>query len=117
MCDGGRINGDYGTNVFPIDEIGPNGGNQWGPTVEESSVANLNGPQRAPYFEELPDDVRRSLVDRDLSDLQHVLDALQLLCFDQLIEVAVDRLRQVPALHQDAEFHIPIWSCPGLVDT
>jgi hypothetical protein len=75
-CDGDRVDISYGPNVLDFSELGPNGGNQWGPTVEESSISNLDGPQSSPFFKELPDDVQASLITRDTSDVQHVLDAI-----------------------------------------
>lgn len=76
MCDGDRVDSSFGPNVYDLNTLGPNGANQWGPTVQESTVANLDGPQCAPYFSDLPDDVRSSLLSRDLSDLADVIDGL-----------------------------------------
>ena len=48
MCDGDRVDASYGPNTIDMTDpgrMGHNGGNQWGPTVEESGVHNLNGPQ------------------------------------------------------------------------
>lgn len=39
MCDGDRVDADYGPNTIDMTDpgqLGDNGGNQWGPTVEES---------------------------------------------------------------------------------
>lgn len=76
MCDGDQVDASFGPNVYDLSTLGPNGANQWGPTVEESGVFNLDGPQCAPYFQDLPDEVRASLVSRDLGELQSVIDAL-----------------------------------------
>lgn len=76
MCDGDRVDASFGPNVYDLNTLGPNGANQWGPTVKESGVFNLDGPQCAPYFSDLADEVRASLVSRDLTDLQHVLESL-----------------------------------------
>ena len=79
MCDGDRVDASFGPNVIDMTDpgqMGHNGGNKWGPTVEESGVHNLNGPQCDPKFADLPDDVRASLLSRDLSEVQHIVDAL-----------------------------------------
>ncbi len=79
MCDGDRVDANFGPNVIDMTDpgqMGHNGGNQWGPTVEESGVHNLNGPQCDPKFADQPDDVRASLLSRDLSEVQHIVDAL-----------------------------------------
>lgn len=79
MCDGDRVTAAYGPNEIDMTnpgQMGHNGGNQWGPTVEESGVHNLNGPQCDPRFAERPDADRTSLLSRDLSDVQHIVDSL-----------------------------------------
>lgn len=76
MVDGDRLTKSWGQRIHNITHLGPNGHNQWGPTVVESGVRNLDGPQTAPYFSELPKETQLSLIDRDMSDLQDVLDNL-----------------------------------------
>ncbi|MDE0319265.1 MAG: VOC family protein [Acidimicrobiaceae bacterium] len=79
MCDGDRVDADYGPNTIDMTDpgqLGDNGGNQWGPTVEESGVHNLNGPQCDPRFAGRSDEIRESLLSRDLSELQHIVDAI-----------------------------------------
>ena len=75
-CDGDRVDVSYGPNVLDFSVLGPNGGNQWGPTVEESSVKNLDGPQCAPFFKELPEEIQASLITRDVADIQHIIDSI-----------------------------------------
>lgn len=76
MCDGDRVDAVYGPNVYDLNTLGPNGANQWGPTVPESGVHSLDGPQCAPHFADLPDEVKASLVSRDLSGLESVISSL-----------------------------------------
>lgn len=79
MCDGDRVNASYGPNTLDMTDpgkFGDNGGNQWGPTVEGSGVHNLNGPQCDSRFAEQPDDIRTSLLSRDLSQVQHIVDSI-----------------------------------------
>ncbi len=42
----------------------------------ESGVRDCNGPQCDPRFADRPDEIRASLLSRDLSGLQHVVDAI-----------------------------------------
>ena len=76
MCDGDRVDADFGPNIYDLSTLGPNGANQWGPTVAESGVFNLDGPQCAAHFDTLSDDDRASLISRDLGGLDHVLESL-----------------------------------------
>ena len=76
MCDGDQVNATYGPNIYDLSTLGPNGANQWGPTVEESGVFNLDGPYCAPHFADLSDEDQATLISRDLSELQAVIAAL-----------------------------------------
>ena len=79
MCDGDRVDASYGPNLIDMTDpgqFGENGGNQWGPTVAESGVHNLSGPQCDSKFADQPDEVRASVLSRDLSGLEHVIGAL-----------------------------------------
>ena len=79
MCDGDRVDASYGPNLIDMTDpgqFGENGGNQWGPTVAESGVHNLSGPQCDSKFADQPDEVRASVLSRDLSELEHVISAL-----------------------------------------
>lgn len=76
MVDGDRLNASSDPNVVDFFSLGENGGNQWGPTVAGTGIHNLDGPQRAPHFADLPADVQASILSRDLTDLASVLDGL-----------------------------------------
>ncbi len=76
MCDGDRVDSSYGPNIYDLNTLGPNGANQWGPTVSESGVFNLDGPQCAPHFADLPEEIRADLLSRHTTDMQHILDGL-----------------------------------------
>ena len=75
-CDGDRVDISFDPPVLDFSELGENGGNQWGPTVEESTVKNLDGPQTSPFYKELPGDVQASLITRDPADIQDIIDAI-----------------------------------------
>ncbi|MEM7374907.1 MAG: VOC family protein [Bacteroidota bacterium] len=77
MVDGDRLTKSWGQRIHNLNHLGPNGHNQWGPTVPESGIRNLDGPQTAPYYSEIPEDTQHSLINRDLSDVQHILDGLR----------------------------------------
>ena len=57
--------------------MGPNGHNQWGPTVAESGIRNLDGPAAASFYEDFDYDTQQSLVDRDLSNVQELIDRIR----------------------------------------
>ncbi|MEM7343805.1 MAG: hypothetical protein AAF485_06150 [Chloroflexota bacterium] len=76
MVDGDRLTKSWGQRIHNLNNLGPNGHNQWGPTVEESGIRNLDGPQTAPYYPEIPEDSQVSLISRDLSELQRIIDNL-----------------------------------------
>ena len=79
MCDGDRVDASYGPNLIDMTDpgqLGENGGSQWGPTVEESGIHSLDGPQCDSKFADQPEEVRASVLSRDLSELQHIVDAI-----------------------------------------
>ena len=73
MSDGDRINVDYGYMTVEAANLVAD---QWGPTVAESGIHHLDGPQCNPRYEELSDDIRASLISRDLTDLKHIIESL-----------------------------------------
>lgn len=76
MVDGDKLTSATEPNVYDFFSLGENGGNQWGPTVAGTGVHNLDGPQRAPHFADLDDVTRASILTRDLTDLEHIIDSL-----------------------------------------
>ena len=70
MSDGDKITRSFGQRIHSISGLGPNGHNQWGPTVEESGIRNLDGPAAASFYKDFDFETQQSLVDRDLSNVK-----------------------------------------------
>ena len=47
------------------------------PTVAESGIRNLDGPAAASFYEDFDYDTQQSLVDRDLSNVQELIDRIR----------------------------------------
>ena len=77
MSDGDRMTRSFGQRIHKISGMGPNGHNQWGPTVAESGIRNLDGPAAASFYEDFDYDTQQSLVDRDLSNVQELIDRIR----------------------------------------
>ena len=77
MSDGDRMTRSFGQRIHKISGMGPNGHNQWGPTVVESGIRNLDGPAAASFYENFDYDTQQSLVDRDLSNVQELIDRIR----------------------------------------
>ena len=77
MSDGDRMTRSFGQRIHKISGMGPNGHNQWGPTVAESGIRNLDGPAAASFYENFDYDTQQSLVDRDLSNVQELIERIR----------------------------------------
>ena len=77
MSDGDRITRSFGQRIHSISGLGPNGHNQWGPTVKESGIRNLDGPAAATFYEKFDEKTQQSLVNRDLSNVKQLVDAIR----------------------------------------
>ncbi len=76
MCDGDMINASREHKIHDLLELGPNGANQWGPTVKESGVRNLDGPQSCPVFTNFTPDEQQSLITRTKKGIEHIINKL-----------------------------------------
>ncbi len=76
MCDGDMIPASFEHRMHELLELGPNGANQWGPTVKDSGIRNLDGPQSCPVYETLSEDQKQSLITRGSAGIEHVLSRL-----------------------------------------
>ena len=63
--------------IHSISGLGPNGHNQWGPTVKESGIRNLDGPAAATFYEKFDEETQQSLVNRDLSNVKHLVEDIR----------------------------------------
>ena len=77
MSDGDKITRSFGQRVHAISGLGPNGHNQWGPTVEESGIRNLDGPAAASFYNDFDEETQQSLVSRDLSNVKELVTAIR----------------------------------------
>ena len=76
MCDGDMLNAQFEHRVHELLKMGPNGANQWGPTVKESGIRNLDGPQSCPVYESLSVEEQQSLITRGSKGIEHILASL-----------------------------------------
>lgn len=76
MCDGDMIDASFEHRLHELLELGPNGANQWGPTVKESGIRNLDGPQSCPVYPTLPEAEQQSLITRGPAGIEHLLSQL-----------------------------------------
>ncbi len=77
MSDGDKITRSFGQRIHSISGLGPNGHNQWGPTVEESGIRNLDGPAAASFYKDFDFETQQSLVDRDLSNVKKLIRSIR----------------------------------------
>lgn len=77
MSDGDRITRSFGQRIHSISGLGPNGHNQWGPTVKESGIRNLDGPAATSFYKDFDNETQQSLVDRDLSKVQDMIEKIR----------------------------------------
>ena len=77
MSDGDRMTRSFGQRIHKISGMGPNGHNQWGPTVADSGIRNLDGPAAASFYQNFDYDTQQSLVNRDLSNVQELIDRIR----------------------------------------
>ena len=77
MSDGDRITRSFGQRIHSISGLGPNGHNQWGPTVKESGIRNLDGPAAATFYENFDEETQQSLVNRDLSNVKQLVEDIR----------------------------------------
>ena len=77
MSDGDRITRSFGQRIHSISGLGPNGHNQWGPTVKESGIRNLDGPAAATFYSKFDEETQQSLVNRDLSNVKQLVEDIR----------------------------------------
>ena len=51
--------------------------NQWGPTVKESGIRNLDGPAAASFYKDLDKETQQSLINRDLSNVDYIIEKIR----------------------------------------
>ena len=76
MSDGDRMTRNFGQRIHKISGLGPNGHNQWGPTVKESGIRNLDGPAAASFFKDFDKETQQSLINRDLSNVEELVEKI-----------------------------------------
>ena len=76
MCDGDMLDHSFQHRIHELLKMGPNGANQWGPTVKESGIRNLDGPQSCPVFATLSSEEQQSLIRRKTEGIEHILALL-----------------------------------------
>ena len=77
MSDGDKITRSFGQRIHSISGLGPNGHNQWGPTVKESGIRNLDGPAAASFYKNFDHKTQQSLVNRDLSNVKELINTIR----------------------------------------
>ena len=77
MSDGDRMTRNFGQRIHKISGLGPNGHNQWGPTVKESGIRNLDGPAAASFYKDLDKETQQSLINRDLSNVGYIIEKIR----------------------------------------
>ena len=77
MSDGDKITRSFGQRIHSISGLGPNGHNQWGPTVKESGIRNLDGPAAASFYKNFDHETQQSLVNRDLSNVKELISTIR----------------------------------------
>ena len=77
MSDGDRMTRNFGQRIHKISGLGPNGHNQWGPTVKESGIRNLDGPAAASFYKDLDKETQQSLINRDLSNVDYIIEKIR----------------------------------------
>ena len=77
MSDGDKITRSFGQRIHSISGLGPNGHNQWGPTVKESGIRNLDGPAAASFYKNFDHETQQSLVNRDLSKVKELISTIR----------------------------------------
>ena len=77
MSDGDKITRSFGQRIHSISGLGPNGHNQWGPTVKESGIRNLDGPAAASFYKNFDHETQQSLVSRDLSNVKELISTIR----------------------------------------
>ncbi len=76
MCDGDMLDSQFEHRIHELLKMGPNGANQWGPTVKESGIRNLDGPQSCPIYTTLSDEEQQSLITRGPTGIEHIVSQL-----------------------------------------
>ena len=77
MSDGDRITRSFGQRIHSLKGLGPNGHNQWGPTVKDSGIRNLDGPAVTSFYNDFDEETRHSLISRDLSNVKTLVDKIR----------------------------------------
>ena len=77
MSDGDRMTRSFGQRIHKMSGLGPNGHNQWGPTVRDSGIRNLDGPAGASFYEDFDHDTQQSLVDRNLDNVSELIERIR----------------------------------------
>ena len=77
MSDGDRITRSFGQRIHSLKGLGPNGHNQWGPTVKDSGIRNLDGPAVTSFYNDLDKETRHSLISRDLSNVKTLVNKIR----------------------------------------
>ena len=77
MSDGDRMTRSFGQRIHKMSGLGPNGHNQWGPTVRASGIRNLDGPAGASFYEDFDHDTQQSLVDRNLDNVSELIERIR----------------------------------------